>query len=380
MFDLLTQDIHLAASADNKESAIKQVAAALTHAGYVKDGYVQGMLNREEQAPTYLGNGIAIPHGTTDTRDQVLKTGVAVFQFPEGVNWGDDQIAYVIIGIAAKSNEHLTLLRQLTRVLSDENIAAEMAKTDSAETLRSLLLGEKSTQEIQFNPSTITLGVDCQSLNVLQAMNIARLQEAGAISVEYINHTLTHQPIFLGQGIWLSDSPAGNLSSAIALSTPKEAFEIDNNAVAMLFTLSVADQQPENYLDNLGSLLLKQQADSLLKAADAEAIIRLLSTATTDEQPQSGLSEEFVIRNAHGLHTRPSTLLVTTVKKFDSAVTITNLDGSGLPVNGRSLMKVVSLGVKKGHRLRIQAEGADAQEALVAIGKVINEGLGEELA
>ena len=380
MFELLTQDIHLAASADNKQSAIKQVAAALTDAGYVKDGYVQGMLNREEQAPTYLGNGIAIPHGTTDTRDQVLKTGVAVFQFPEGINWGDDQIAYVIIGIAAKSNEHLTLLRQLTRVLSDENIAAEMAKTDSAETLRTLLLGEKSTQEIQFNPATISLGVDCQSLNVLQAMNIARLQEASAISVEFINHTLTHQPIYLGQGIWLSDSPAGNLSSAIALSTPKEAFEIDNKAVGMLLTVSVADQQPEVYLTNLGSLLLAKQADSLLNAADAEAIINLFTTATAEEQPQSGVSEEFLIRNAHGLHTRPSTLLVTTVKKFDSAVTITNLNGSGLPVNGRSLMKVVSLGVKKGHKLRIQAEGPDAQEALAAIGKAINDGLGEELA
>lgn len=90
--------------------------------------------------------------------------------------------------------------------------------------------------------------------------------------------------------------------------------------------------------------------------------------------------EEFVIRNAHGLHTRPSTMLVSTIKKFDSAVTVTNLDGSGVPVNGRSLMKVVSLGVKKGHRLRINVEGPDAQVALETIGNAIREGLGEEVA
>lgn len=57
-------------------------------AGNVAEGYVNGMLAREQQTSTFLGNGIAIPHGTTDTRDQVLKTGVQVFQFPEGVTWG----------------------------------------------------------------------------------------------------------------------------------------------------------------------------------------------------------------------------------------------------------------------------------------------------
>lgn len=69
MFHLTPQDIHLAAEAGNKEEAIRQVAAALVQAGYVGEGYVQGMLQREKQTPTYLGNGIAIPHGTTDTRD-----------------------------------------------------------------------------------------------------------------------------------------------------------------------------------------------------------------------------------------------------------------------------------------------------------------------
>lgn len=53
------------------------------------DGYVNGMLAREQQTSTFLGNGIAIPHGTTDTRDQVLKTGVQVYQFPQGVLWGE---------------------------------------------------------------------------------------------------------------------------------------------------------------------------------------------------------------------------------------------------------------------------------------------------
>ena len=70
MFQLSVQDIHPGAQAGNKEEAIRQVAAALVQAGNVAEGYVNGMLAREQQTSTFLGNGIAIPHGTTDTRDR----------------------------------------------------------------------------------------------------------------------------------------------------------------------------------------------------------------------------------------------------------------------------------------------------------------------
>lgn len=140
MFQLSQQDIHMGAAASDKQDAIEQVAAALAAAGCVSPAYVDGMLQRELQTSTYLGSGIAIPHGTTDTRDLVLKTGVQVFQFPQGIAWGEET-AYVVLGIAARSDEHLALLRQLTHVLSDENVAARMAKTASAEELRSLLMG-----------------------------------------------------------------------------------------------------------------------------------------------------------------------------------------------------------------------------------------------
>lgn len=116
------------------------------------------MLQREKQTSTYPGNGIAIPHGTTDTRDQVLNTGVQVFQFPQGIAWGEGQRAYVVIGIAAKSDEHLMLLRQLTHVLSDDGVSRELAQTTSVEALRSLLLGERSVAEFRFDISMVTLG------------------------------------------------------------------------------------------------------------------------------------------------------------------------------------------------------------------------------
>jgi len=83
------------------------------------------------------------------------------------------------------------------------------------------------------------------------------------------------------------------------------------------------------------------------------------------------------VRNEHGLHARPGTMLVNTIKQFNSEITVTNLDGTGKPANGRSLMKVVALGVKKGHHLRFTAQGDDAEQALKAIGDAIAAGLGE---
>lgn len=374
MFQLSVQDIHPGEQAGNKEEAIRQIAAALAQAGNVAGGYVDGMLAREQQTSTFLGNGIAIPHGTTDTRDQVLKTGVRVFQFPQGVTWGEDQVAYVAIGIAASSDEHLGLLRQLTHVLSDDSVAEQLKSATTAEELRALLMGEKQSEQLKLDNETMTLDVIASSLVTLQALNAARLKEAGAVDAAFVAKTINDSPMNLGQGIWLNDSAEGNLRSAVAVSRATQAFDVEGEKAALLVTVAMNDEQPIAVLKRLGDLLLNNKADRLL-SADAATLLALLTSddALTDDV----LSAEFVVRNEHGLHARPGTMLVNTIKQFNSEITVTNLDGTGKPANGRSLMKVVALGVKKGHRLRFTAQGEDAEQALKAIGDAIAAGLGE---
>ncbi|EDI3648209.1 bifunctional PTS fructose transporter subunit IIA/HPr protein [Salmonella enterica subsp. enterica serovar Dublin] len=373
MFQLSVQDIHPGEQAGNKEEAIRQIAAALAQAGNVAGGYVDGMLAREQQTSTFLGNGIAIPHGTTDTRDQVLKTGVQVFQFPQGVTWGEGQVAYVAIGIAASSDEHLGLLRQLTHVLSDDSVAEQLKSAITAEELRALLMGEKQSEQLKLDNETMTLDVIASSLVTLQALNAARLKEAGAVDAAFVAKTID-SPMNLGQGIWLNDSAEGNLRSAVAVSRATQAFDVEGEKAALLVTVAMNDEQPIAVLKRLGDLLLNNKADRLL-SADAATLLALLTSddALTDDV----LSAEFVVRNEHGLHARPGTMLVNTIKQFNSEITVTNLDGTGKPANGRSLMKVVALGVKKGHRLRFTAQGEDAEQALKAIGDAIAAGLGE---
>lgn len=374
MFQLSQQDIHLGAAASDKQEAIRQVAAALTQAGRVSEGYVDGMLARELQTSTYLGNGIAIPHGTTDTRDLVLDTGVQVFQFPQGIAWGEGQTAYVVIGIAARSDEHLGLLRQLTHVLSDDSVAERLAKTDSAEELRSLLMGEKNAAEFVFDTQLIAVDVAAESLITLQALNAGRLQQVGAVDTAFVSDVISRKPLNLGHGIWLSDSTEGNLKSAATVSRAQQAFDLAGEKVSMLLTISVADDQPLDVLNYLSDLLIANKAERLL-TADAVGVLALLTSEV--EEQANVLTAEFVIRNEHGLHARPGTALVNVIKQFSSEITVTNLDGSGKPANGRSLMKVVALGVKKGHHLRFTASGEDAELALKTIGEAIAEGLGE---
>ncbi|MFP2503966.1 fused PTS fructose transporter subunit IIA/HPr protein [Enterobacteriaceae bacterium RIT711] len=377
MFQLSVQDIHPGVSAGNKEEAIRLVATALAQAGNVSIGYVEGMLARELQTSTYLGNGIAIPHGTTDTRDLVLKTGVKVFQFPQGIEWGEGQKAYVVIGIAARSDEHLGLLRQLTHVLSDDEVAEQLKTVTSAEELRALLMGEKQSASLLFDNSLLALDVTATDLMTLQALNAGRIKQAGAANSAFVSNVVSSKPLYLGQGIWLNDSTEGNLASAVAISRPASVFEADGQPVSLLMTVAVADDQPLQVLNRLSDMLINNNADRLLNA-DAPGLLTLLTTDVPAEQ--NSLSADFQIRNEHGLHARPGTVLVNTIKQFNSEITVTNLDGTGKPANGRSLMKVVALGVKKGHHLRFTAVGEDAELALKAIGEAVAAGLGEGAA
>ena len=143
MLELSESNIHLNATATNKLQAIEMAASALEQAGKVEQGYLQGMLGREQQTSTFLGNGIAIPHGTLETRSMVKKTGVQVFQFPQGIEWGEGNIAYVVIGIAARNNEHIQVITSLTNALDDETVIERLAHTTSVDEVLELLAGRK---------------------------------------------------------------------------------------------------------------------------------------------------------------------------------------------------------------------------------------------
>ena len=127
---LTDKNIFLGLKPTTKEEAIKFAGEQLVALNYVEPEYVQGMFNREKLVSTYLGESIAVPHGTIETKKHVLKTGIVFCQYPAGIQWGEDEddVAILVIGIAAQGDEHIHVITAITNALDDEE-AIECLKT-----------------------------------------------------------------------------------------------------------------------------------------------------------------------------------------------------------------------------------------------------------
>ena len=144
LFKLGASNVFLGQHAASKEEAIRFAGEQLVKGGYVEPEYVEAMLEREKLTPTYLGESIAVPHGTVEAKDRVLKTGVVFCQYPQGVRFGEeeDDIARLVIGIAARNNEHIQVITSLTNALDDESVIARLATTNSVQEVLDLLTGQ----------------------------------------------------------------------------------------------------------------------------------------------------------------------------------------------------------------------------------------------
>jgi phosphocarrier protein FPr len=123
------ETVRLQARARDKLDAIRQAGELLIQGGCVEPSYVNGMLAREQTMSTYLGNGVSIPHGQHDDLALVRRTGISVLQIPDGIEWEPGERAYLVIGIAATSNEHVGVLANLAEIIEDPAAAEQFART-----------------------------------------------------------------------------------------------------------------------------------------------------------------------------------------------------------------------------------------------------------
>ncbi|PIE80729.1 MAG: hypothetical protein CSA10_01480 [Cardiobacteriales bacterium] len=141
---LKTELIKLNANPTDKTEAIKVIAQLFVDADCTTAEYLSGMLAREEQENTYLGKGVAIPHGTPEVRDQIKETSIAVMQIPQGLEWGEDgEPVHLAIGIAANSDEHLQILGKLVRILNNQEQLDTLINTDDASVIQAALSDEE---------------------------------------------------------------------------------------------------------------------------------------------------------------------------------------------------------------------------------------------
>ena len=127
------ENIILNQSFQNKSEAIIYAGKVLVENGYTTPEYIESMLEREKVASVYIGNNVAIPHGVSGSEKNIIKSGISFIQVPDGVPFGNGEVAYIIIGIAGKGDEHMDYLEQIAFVCSEEENITKLKNSNNKE-------------------------------------------------------------------------------------------------------------------------------------------------------------------------------------------------------------------------------------------------------
>ncbi|OCW29657.1 phosphoenolpyruvate--protein phosphotransferase [Pseudomonas aylmerensis] len=373
MLELTVEQISMGQTAVDKSAALHLLADKLVADGLVAEGYLNGLQAREAQGSTFLGQGIAIPHGTPETRDQVFSTGVRLLQFPEGVDWGDGQIVYLAIGIAAKSDEHLRLLQLLTRALGETDLGQALRRAGSAEALLKLLQG--APQELALDAQMISLGVSADDFEELVWRGARLLRQADCVSNGFAAVLQQVDALPLGDGLWWLHSEQTVKRPGLAFVTPDKPMRYLGQPLNGLFCLASLGEAHQALLERLCALLIEGRGQELGRATSSRAVLEVLG----GELPPDWPSVRVTLANAHGLHARPAKILAQLAKSFDGDIRLRIVDGPVGAVSVKSLSKLLSLGARRGQVLEFVAEPAIAGDALPALLAAVEAGLGEEV-
>jgi phosphoenolpyruvate-protein phosphotransferase len=182
---LTVRTVGLGVEVADKAAAIRAVGQLLVDAGNIEPGYIASMLARETQADTCLGHGVAIPHGQPKDRGLIRETGLAVLQIPAGVAWNNGQTVRLVVGIAARGDEHLAILTTLTGLLDDEATLEKIAVTKDAAEIVAVLSGAGAAESkraaiIEPWPDAVRAEVAVTGHAGLHARPATRLAEAAA--------------------------------------------------------------------------------------------------------------------------------------------------------------------------------------------------------
>lgn len=373
MLELTVEQISMAQTAVDKSAALQLLADRLVADGLVADGYLTGLQNREKQGSTFLGQGIAIPHGTPETRDQVFATGVRLMQFPEGVDWGDGHRVYLAIGIAAKSDEHLRLLQLLTRALGETDLGEALRQANSPEALLKLLQG--APQELALDNQLISLGVSADDFEELVWRGARLLRKADCVNNGFAAILQQVEALSLGDGLWWLHSEQTVKRPGLAFVTPDKPIRYLGQPLTGLFCLASLGEAHQALLERLCALLIEGRGHELGHATSNRAVLEALGGEVPAEWP----TQHVTLANAHGLHARPAKILAQLAKEFEGDIRVRVLDTGESAVSAKSLSKLLSLGARRGQVLEFIAEPSVAADALPALLAAVVQGLGEEV-
>jgi len=360
-------------AAADKPAALALLGEVLVADGLVAPGYLDGLRAREAQGSTFLGQGLAIPHGTPETRDQVFTTGVRLLHFPAGVDWGSGQLVYLAIGIAARSDEHLRLLQLLTRALGEGDLSEALQKAESPEAIIDLLQG--APQALALDGELVSLGVAADDFDELAWQGVKLLKRAQCVEPGFNASLPLGQALPLGDGLWWLSSEQSVQRPGLAFVTPASNLEHQGQPLNGLFVLASLGEAHRAMLERLCNLLIEGRGQELSQATSSRTVLEALGGEVAADWP----SAQVPLANAHGLHARPAKVLTEVAQAFAGEIRVRLAGSQSAGVSAKSLSKLLAMGSHRGQVLEFIAEPSIADDALPALVRAVEEGLGEEI-
>ena len=372
MLALEPRHIHMNQHAVDKQHALQCLVDILVKDGLVTPEYITGLINREQQSATYLGQGIAIPHGTPQSREFILETGIRLAHFPEGIIWDGENRIYLAVVIAAKSDEHLQVLQILTRALMQ----------DVSEQVKNATRPEQIVEILQAQPLSLTLHenliqteIKSQDIEDLLWSASQILKKHNFVKCGFLSSLDPDQVIQLQDQIWSISSSKFVQQPAISIVKPRHTLDVGGQKLNTLVCIAANEQLDSQRFNRLIDILFNPEQVAQLDQTQApNEIAKIIGADVIPDWPHRSV----VLANAHGLHARPATHLVNLTKSFQGDIQVAVDEGNF--VSAKSLTRLLALGCKRGQTLRFIAEPeTDAVEALDKVIQAVQQGLGEEV-
>ncbi|MDO4223037.1 MAG: phosphoenolpyruvate--protein phosphotransferase [Acinetobacter sp.] len=368
MLMLESSHVYMHQHAADKAAALQCIANFLQQDGLTTVDYLIGLQQRESQSATYLGQGIAIPHGTPQSRQAIVKTGVRLVHFPQGVDWGQGQVVYLAVAIAAQSDEHLHLLQLLTKALQDD-VEQRIRQAQTADDILAIL--NANAAQLAIHESLVMTQVQAQDIDDVLYVACQRLKQQQYVSAGFLAGIDLTTAVQLQTGIWTVSATQAVKSPAVCIVQLAEAIQFQSQPLSLLLCVASNEQTDLDKLNHLFDVFFQQDIQQTSSVQD-------LAQQVGAELLPTWKSQSVRLANAHGLHARPATALANVCKTWQGEILI-SLDG-GAAVSAKSLSQLLSLGAVRGQTLTFMAEpNTPAEQHLANIIQAVEQGLGEDV-
>lgn len=372
MLILESQHVYMHQQAENKDAALALCSHILQQDGLATAEYLTGLKNREGQSSTYLGQGIAIPHGTPESRHYILQTGVRLVHFPQGVIWTDtgDKV-YLAVVIAAQSDEHLQVLQLLTQSLGSDDLTSALQQVQSAEEVLALL--NATPPSLLLHERLIKTQVEAGDIDDVLVVANQVLKQAECVQAGFMSAVNIAEAVQLQDHVWCVTGRENVLQSAVSIIHLNQVidFNIKNTKQKLktLLCVSCNDQFDYAKFNQLMNVLFA------INTQDWQQPLHIAQVIGAESLPQWA-SQSVILANAHGLHARPATMLAKFCQQLQGEILL--MVDNGQAVSAKSLTKLLSLGAVRGQTLTFMAD-EQAEQHLDSIVKLVQQGLGEEV-